>query len=131
MNKKLPLCINPGCNRPVVLNGRKPRPHCGACQKARWQTGGARLLTKREKLDDPDRQEPQAFHKWKCSNKDGHLGFTCPTKGKLPAGIRLPTDLDHIDGDGWNNTEKNVEELCKTCHILKSKESGDVKGWRY
>jgi hypothetical protein len=126
-----PICINKHCGRPVIYNVTgKPRPHCGACQKARWKTGGARLLTKKELQEDPKRKQPIAFHQFKCSNKDGHLGWRCPT-GRLPKHMRLPTDLDHKDGNGWNNTAKNVEELCKICHTLKGKESGDVKGWRY
>jgi len=129
---KTPICINEHCNRPVIFQTvGKPRPHCGACQTARWKTGKARVLTKKELKENPKRKQPIAFHKWECSNKDIHLGWKCPTVGKLPKGINLPTDLDHKDGNGWNNHPSNVEELCKTCHTLKSKINGDIKGYRY
>ena len=129
----IPTCINKHCGRPVMFNhlSGKPRPHCSACQTARWKTGGARVLTKKELKENPNRKQPVAFHQWKCSNTDGHLNWKCPTTGRLPKHMRLPTDLDHIDGNGWNNTSKNVEELCKTCHNLKGKVTGDNKGYRY
>jgi hypothetical protein len=130
--KPIPTCINKHCGRPVMFNhlSGKPRPHCNACQKARWKTGGARLLTKKELLENPKRKQPVAFHQFKCTNTAGHLGWKCPT-GKLPKHIKLPTDLDHKDGNGWNNVPNNVEELCKTCHTIKGRVAGDVKGWRY
>jgi hypothetical protein len=126
-----PLCVNYDCGRPVAINRGKPRPHCSACQRARWETGGARKLIKKELKENPNRIQPTPFHKFRCSNSDSHLGFPCPCRNDLPKDFRLPTDIDHIDGDTWNNISDNVEELCRLCHVLKGKNNGDMKGFRY
>lgn len=30
------------------------------------------------------------------------------------------TDVDHIDGDAWNNDRANLQPLCKPCHSRKT-----------
>lgn len=35
-------------------------------------------------------------------------------------------DVDHIDGDHFNNTPSNLQTLCANCHRLKSKIAGDT-----
>ena len=34
-------------------------------------------------------------------------------------------DVDHIDGDRWNNNPSNLQTLCANCHRLKTHLSGD------
>ena len=34
-------------------------------------------------------------------------------------------DVDHIDGDRWNNDPSNLQTLCANCHRLKTHLSGD------
>jgi len=34
-------------------------------------------------------------------------------------------DVDHIDGDRWNNDPFNLQTLCANCHRLKTHLSGD------
>ena len=34
-------------------------------------------------------------------------------------------DVDHIDGDRWNNDPANLQTLCANCHRLKTHLSGD------
>ena len=34
-------------------------------------------------------------------------------------------DVDHIDGDRWNNEPSNLQTLCANCHRLKTHLSGD------
>jgi hypothetical protein len=34
-------------------------------------------------------------------------------------------EIDHIDGDRSNNSKKNLQTLCKTCHQNKGKIFGD------
>lgn len=36
-------------------------------------------------------------------------------------------DVDHIDGDRWNNDPSNLQTLCANCHRLKTHLSGDAK----
>lgn len=35
-------------------------------------------------------------------------------------------DVDHIDGDHFNDDPNNLQTLCANCHRLKSKLSGDI-----
>ena len=40
----------------------------------------------------------------------------CRKKGRItPA-----TEVDHIDGDSWNNDRTNLQGLCKPCHTKKT-----------
>jgi hypothetical protein len=39
-------------------------------------------------------------------------------------------DRDHIDGNRSNNEFSNLQALCKDCHKVKTKVSGDVS-WRF
>jgi hypothetical protein len=45
------------------------------------------------------------------------------------AGIKwLPIqflEVDHIDGNHTHNKPKNLQTLCKCCHMIKSAQSGD------
>ena len=34
-------------------------------------------------------------------------------------------DVDHINGDHWNNDPSNLQTLCANCHRLKTHLSGD------
>jgi 5-methylcytosine-specific restriction endonuclease McrA len=47
-----------------------------------------------------------------CSNKNAHHGFVCTSHITSPAQL----DVNHIDGDRHNTSEKNLEILCKVCH---------------
>ena len=44
----------------------------------------------------------------------------------LDEGFYVPmTDVDHIDGDTYNNKPNNLQSLCKSCHSSKTaKEDG-------
>ncbi len=37
-------------------------------------------------------------------------------------------DIDHIDGNSQNNTPENIQVLCRTCHIKKTKRCCDHIG---
>ena len=59
-------------------------------------------------------QYPYALHK---KNTCEHCGF-------VPVHISQ-LDVDHIDGDRWNNDPANLQTLCANCHRLKTHLSGD------
>ena len=40
----------------------------------------------------------------------------CRRKGRVTQG----TEVDHIDGDSFNNARENLQGLCKPCHTRKT-----------
>lgn len=120
-----PVCINHGCNSPVVpMRGKvtdsnpRWRVHCGDCQKASY--GG--------KAHKPG---VTPFKTGKCSNVDGHLGFDCMIEWtKVPEWAKGMTEVDHRDGNPNNNHIDNLNELCPICHKLKGQLLGDFNNTR-
>ena len=60
-----------------------------------------------------------------CENLDGHLGFYCVVPHDKWSGFEFALDLDHIDGNHYNNDPANVRTYCKLCHGKKSIQNGD------
>jgi len=62
----------------------------------------------------------KVFRKDYCENNDGRLGFICTTTitNLIPKECQL--DADHIDGNPSNNIAKNIQTLCKNCHVVKT-----------
>ena len=107
----LPTCINYGCTNNVTKSGKyKLRPVCWKCHQASY---GARNLEEGVRF----------FKKPICENVNGFLGYECtafiPHSGAL--------ELDHKDGNQYNNRPENVQTLCKVCHSWKSKMYNDYK----
>jgi len=116
-NQPRPTCLNHGCVSPVAHCGARWRPFCQRCHKAGYGSG---------KL----KESVTAFKTGYCQNVDGVLGFNCPMNyEKAPWAIGL-TQVDHVDGNYYNNTPDNCMELCEGCHRQKSKLSGDYKQQR-
>jgi len=89
------------------------RPHCSHCQKASY--GGQ---------SHADGVTP--FKTGKCSNIDSHLGFKCPINWKnIPSYAKGLTEIDHKDGNSFNNSPDNLDELCPICHKIKGQINGD------
>ena len=57
-----------------------------------------------------------------CENIDGRLGFKCTT---TIVDSEWQLDCDHKDGDPSNNSEDNLQTLCKCCHAIKTRDSKD------
>jgi hypothetical protein len=53
-----------------------------------------------------------------------HKGTECQQCGFIPVHISQ-LDVDHKDGDRWNNEPHNLQTLCANCHRLKTHLSGD------
>ena len=45
-----------------------------------------------------------------------------------PYSQTIPLEIDHIDGDYYNNVEENLQLLCPNCHSLTSTYKGANKG---
>ncbi len=113
MKKIRPSCINYGCDRLVAWSGtnrdgsKRYRPYCWKCHDASYGKAPLETGVKAHKKDH-------------CENPD------C-TSIILDSG---QLDLDHKDGNRYNNTPENVQTLCKNCHAYKGKISGDYKKGR-
>jgi len=111
----LPICVNEGCNNFVQVREWKYwsfKSECSACAAAR-KKGVTRPGVTRHK-------------KSYCENHDGHLGFDCPvTDHSRWSDFEFALDLDHLDGNHYNNVPNNVKTYCKFCHGKKSLENGD------
>ena len=53
-----------------------------------------------------------------------HKKDTCEHCGFVPAHASQ-LDVDHVDGDRWNNDPANLRTLCANCHRLKTHLHGD------
>lgn len=114
-------CANWGCNQPVCYsrgskdNPIRPRSVCSNCHKASY--GAAQLMP-----------GVTAFKQNRCSNEDAHLGFACSMDlTVLPSWAKGYTEIDHKDGNAFDNRRDNLEELCVVCHKLKSIRQGDYR----
>jgi len=58
------------------------------------------------------------------------LGFKCPVHPSEWDFFQGSLDMDHLDGNHFNNVPENVDTYCKLCHTRKSKEVGDWDRWR-
>jgi hypothetical protein len=58
----------------------------------------------------------------------------CGWHKKHPITGNIPLEVDHIDGDSDNNSEKNLTILCPNCHALtpyfKNLNKGKGRKWR-
>jgi hypothetical protein len=114
-----PRCINHGCHNPVAVfrgiiseaKGREVRTVCTQCH----------LVSYGKKTELPP--GVTVHKKTYCENIDGHLGFPCTSTIHFSGVL----ELDHIDGNHYNNIPSNVETLCKICHAYKSHLNGDCR----
>lgn len=75
------------------------------------------------------------YRKDYCENIDGRFGYTCntvlPTQEMIDVAGRVGwkpkqfLEVDHIDGNHRHNDPKNLQTLCKHCHVMKSFSNGD------
>ena len=111
--KLLPECINPGCGSFVHtsrVNKNKTyviRAECYKCHNGGRNRPG---VTQHKKIY--------------CENKDGRLDFICSSTSFR--GL-WQLEMDHKDGNRWNNVPENVQTLCRNCHADKTKHNGDCK----
>jgi hypothetical protein len=111
---QLPICINEGCLNYVAVREWKYwsfKSECSSCAYFR----------KKGLVKPGVKQHKKAY----CENYDGHLGFLCPVPKENWKGFESSLDLDHLDGNHYNNVIENVKTYCKLCHGKKSLNNGD------
>ena len=66
--------------------------------------------------------------------KFGEKCSQCDWGKRHPDTNRVPLEVDHIDGNADNNSEKNLRLLCPNCHSLTSTfrnlNKGQGRSWR-
>jgi hypothetical protein len=125
---QLPICVNDGCDKNVLVREWKNwsfKSECSRCTTARKEKrynerDGMKYITYRGK------EIGVTIHKKTyCENIDEKLGFVCPVPRDGWVGFQNSLDLDHLDGNHYNNVPGNVKTFCKLCHGRKSLENGD------
>ena len=127
----IPKCVNPGCNNESACRNWGNwsfKSECNRCMIARKENRYILRDGQKYIVDREGKEIGVIIHKKDyCENHDGHLGFTCPVPHDNwdGGGFESGLDLDHKDGDHYNNTPENVKTYCKICHNKKSIMEGD------
>jgi Zn finger protein HypA/HybF involved in hydrogenase expression len=100
--KRTATCTVCGHTR-IKIRNRK-----GATPNSRW-----RCIAVYKKNHKKSVYPYSVYKKAQCE----HCGFMPSHSSQL--------DVDHIDGDRFNNDPKNLQTLCANCHRLKTHLSGD------
>ena len=129
-----PTCINIGCNRLCCYSAKLPNGHkrwravCSKCHEA-TQNITKGLKTRKGLIDSGlTFKNPHSVGlPGCCANHDGSVtGTPCQHPQPLPKDVT--SEIDHIDGDYFNNTWKNTQVLCNDCHTTKTAQNGDTSG---
>lgn len=66
--------------------------------------------------------------------KYGERCSVCNWEKKHPVTGRVPLEIDHVDGNAEDNTEKNLRLICPNCHSLsftfRNLNKGRGRSWR-
>lgn len=124
-----PNCVNPGCIKNVACRNWGNwsfKSECSTCMKLRKEKRFIVEDNFRFFIDKKGQKTGVIMHKEVfCENLDGHLGFYCVVPHDKWSGFEFALDLDHIDGNHYNNDPANVRTYCKLCHGKKSIQNGD------
>jgi len=77
---------------------------------------GARARQKRRQYATNSKQWQILRNTHISAHPDNQLCAECLRQGI----VKAMTDVDHIDGDSWNNKPDNLQSLCKSCHSIKT-----------
>lgn len=105
--KWAPKCALPGCEDLVLYHKKKGNSY-------KWKMF---CESHRSNLKS-------AVDNWKlsrgCENVTAHHGFVCTST--ITDAVQL--DINHLDGDRYNQDTANLEILCKVCHARVTVDNG-------
>ncbi|HUQ30457.1 MAG TPA: HNH endonuclease [Candidatus Paceibacterota bacterium] len=89
-----------------------------------WITGSRKVITKN--ISGHIKRFLLETYGDKCSR--------CAWDEKHPTTLRVPLEVDHVDGNSDNNARENVRLLCPNCHSLtpsfRNLNRGKGRSWR-
>jgi len=100
--RSAPCCSAPGCRKKTSISGTNRKGELKFTTYCPEHVGLASAHL--------------AFRKTYCENLDSRFGFTCTTTIMLMAQL----EVDHIDGNPYNNDPNNLQTLCSCCHKYKT-----------
>ena len=119
---KRPICSN--CKNECQFMGKyrkdgSPlfRDVCQKCHKKRQAQKKGLTITQWENQFHAYKKYRKVYCENAVGKLAGWLGFTCTTNIVAP---HLQLDIDHLDGNPFNNDPDNLHTLCKTCHAIKT-----------
>lgn len=111
-----PLCP---CGRPCKAQYRLRKDGstgyckvCSYCAKKKYQTEASKANARAYK------REWQREHRFDNTYKSFKKGY-CEECGFSPV-HSCQLDVDHVDGNHWNDEPSNLRTLCANCHRLKT-----------
>ena len=107
-DKRTAICSVCGATKTKIRNRK------GATPNSRWRCIAVYKKNYNNSI------YPYAVHK---KDKCEHCGFIPVHSSQL--------DVDHMDGDRWNNDPSNLRTLCANCHRLKTHLHGDSNSGKF
>jgi 5-methylcytosine-specific restriction endonuclease McrA len=118
-----PICEVDGCNNECqLINKRKDgspiwRKLCSAHHHEKCAGNKGVTVTEWSNSFHPYRKHRKGY----CENRDGRLGFECNYEIRFSGQLQV----DHMDGNPYNDNPDNLQTLCANCHIFKTFQFGD------
>jgi len=105
-----PKCVTEGCKASAKKGGTSSKGFqlykklCSLCEDKKYNI-------KRKSKWKPEYGD-RKYNGYKKNTKCESCGFVAKHRCQL--------DVDHIDGNSFNNTLENLQTLCANCHRLKT-----------